>query len=182
MCVCVCVHFGGKCNLNPHADCLHCVSMARARPQGVRSGGGDLFGAHRAGRGGLGLPRYIHIYIYIYIFIYIHIYIFIYVFIHFFNVYLCLHIYTYIYVCVCVCTYISGLTRISLPQTVSAAVLWRARGHKVFDPAVVTYLVHIALGDTWNNQFFIKQRMLSGLLTIGAFWASAVGATALFAR
>ena len=30
---------------------------------------------------------------------------------------------------------------------------------------------HTHTHDTWNNQFFIKQRMLSGLLTIGAFWA-----------
>jgi len=52
----------------------------------------------------------------------------------------------------------------------------------VLDPAVVLYVLHISLGDTWNNQFFLKQHMLTGLLTIGAFWVSAVGATALFAK
>jgi tryptophan-rich sensory protein len=38
-----------------------------------------------------------------------------------------------------------------------------------------------APGDTWNSQFFLKQRPLTGLLTIGAFWATSVGSTALFA-
>jgi len=38
-----------------------------------------------------------------------------------------------------------------------------------------------APGDTWNKQFFLKQRQLTGLLTIGTFWLTAVGSTALFA-
>jgi len=66
-------------------------------------------------------------------------------------------------------------------QTVAAGTLWRAVGRKVFySPAVVLFVVHLALGDVWNVQFFLKQRLLTGLFVIGTFWSVLVGATAAF--
>jgi benzodiazapine receptor len=66
---------------------------------------------------------------------------------------------------------------LKLAQTIGAAVLWTSIGHRVFDaPAVWLYVAHITLGDVWNAQFFLKQRILTGLLIISAFWLLAVGA------
>jgi len=72
---------------------------------------------------------------------------------------------------------------LKLAQTIGAAVLWTSIGHRVFDaPAVWLYVAHITLGDVWNAQFFLKQRILTGLLIISAFWLLAVGATVAFWR
>ena len=51
ICVCVCMHV--HLGVNPYlasSDRFRCGSVARARSQGVRPGGGDLLSAHRAGR------------------------------------------------------------------------------------------------------------------------------------
>jgi len=45
---------------------------------------------------------------------------------------------------------------------------------------IVLFIVHIALGDIWNRQFFLKQRLLTGLLVIYAFWAVVICTTVLF--
>lgn len=70
---------------------------------------------------------------------------------------------------------------LKLAQTAAATILWQGSGLEVFSsPAVIMYVIHIALGDVWNAQFFLKQRLLTGLLVIGTFWAVLVGATVAF--
>jgi len=67
---------------------------------------------------------------------------------------------------------------LKLAQTIGSAVLWQAIDLRVFDsPAVVLFVVHVALGHVWNVQFFLKQRILTGLLVIWTFWFVLLGAT-----
>ena len=39
------------------------------------------------------------------------------------------------------------------------------------------FVTHIALGDVWNAQFFLKQRPLTGVFVISIFWGVLVAAT-----
>ena len=68
---------------------------------------------------------------------------------------------------------------IKLAQTVGGAVAWRALDHKVFAAPIVVFLLHLSLGDTWNVQFFLMQRLLTGLIVIYVFWAVLIAATVL---
>uniref|UniRef100_A0A7S0IPT2 Uncharacterized protein n=1 Tax=Calcidiscus leptoporus TaxID=127549 RepID=A0A7S0IPT2_9EUKA len=69
---------------------------------------------------------------------------------------------------------------LKLAQTVGAGIAWRALDHKVFrSPAIIAFVMHLTLGDVWNSQFFVKQRILTGLLVIYSFWGVLVAATAL---
>ena len=70
---------------------------------------------------------------------------------------------------------------LKLLQTIAAAMIWETEEARVFSsPAVLLFVVHLALGDVWNIQFFAKQRLLTGLLTIVAFWLMLGSATVAF--
>ena len=47
---------------------------------------------------------------------------------------------------------------------------------------MVLFVFHLALGDVWNRQFFIKRRLLTGLLVIYAFQIILISATAVFSH
>eukprot|EP00327_Prymnesium_parvum_P045827 CAMPEP_0205867450 /NCGR_PEP_ID=MMETSP1083-20121108/8965_1 /ASSEMBLY_ACC=CAM_ASM_000430 /TAXON_ID=97485 /ORGANISM="Prymnesium parvum, Strain Texoma1" /LENGTH=278 /DNA_ID=CAMNT_0053229533 /DNA_START=35 /DNA_END=871 /DNA_ORIENTATION=+ len=56
---------------------------------------------------------------------------------------------------------------LKMMQTVAASRLWAKLDYKSFsEPSIVLFIVHIALGDIWNRQFFLKQRLLTGYATI----------------
>lgn len=65
-------------------------------------------------------------------------------------------------------------------QTIAANLAWQALGQPTLSLPIVLFLAHIALGDVWNVQFFVKQRPLTGLLTIYAFLGVLIAATGSF--
>lgn len=70
---------------------------------------------------------------------------------------------------------------LKLLQVAAASVLWRRVGLRVFaSPSVILFVLHLTLGDVWNRQFFLKQRLLTGLLVIATFWLVLVAATTTF--
>lgn len=67
-------------------------------------------------------------------------------------------------------------------QVFSASRLWaRLEYRTATAPAIILFVLHLALGDVWNRQFFIKQRLLTGLLVIGCFWIVLTASALLFA-
>ena len=42
---------------------------------------------------------------------------------------------------------------------------------------ILLFLLHVALGDVWNNQFFLKERPLTGVYVIFSFWLILIAAT-----
>ncbi|KAL3927214.1 MAG: hypothetical protein SGPRY_002930 [Prymnesium sp.] len=66
-------------------------------------------------------------------------------------------------------------------QIIAASRLWANLDYKSFtEPSMVFFMLHLALGDVWNRQFFVKQRMLTGLLVIYTFWIVLTCTTVLF--
>ena len=63
-------------------------------------------------------------------------------------------------------------------QTIAANLCWTALERKTLTLPIVLFLTHIALGDVWNVQFFIKQRPLTGVFVITTFWGVLLAATA----
>ena len=51
-------------------------------------------------------------------------------------------------------------------QTFAANLAWTTSGRKVLSLPIVLFVSHIALGDGWNAQFFLKQRPLTGVFVI----------------
>jgi benzodiazapine receptor len=66
---------------------------------------------------------------------------------------------------------------LKLLQTFAAKFAWQAVDGRVLSPAMVLFTLHLALGDVWNVQFFLKQRPLTGVFVISAFWAVLLAAT-----
>jgi tryptophan-rich sensory protein len=62
-------------------------------------------------------------------------------------------------------------------QTFAANLAWTTSGRKVFSLPIVLFVTHIALGDVWNAQFFLKQRPLTGVFVISIFWCVLLAAT-----
>lgn len=62
-------------------------------------------------------------------------------------------------------------------QTFAANLAWTTSGRKVFSVPIVLFVTHIALGDVWNAQFFLKQRPLTGVFVISIFWCVLLAAT-----
>ena len=72
---------------------------------------------------------------------------------------------------------------LKLLQTVASAYLWDLNDLRVFtSPSIMLFVLHLSLGDVWNVQFFLKRRILTGLLTITAFWLVLASATVSFFR
>ena len=57
-------------------------------------------------------------------------------------------------------------------QTFAANLAWTTSGRKVLSLPIVLFVTHIALGDVWNAQFFLKQRPLTGVFVISIFWGA----------
>ena len=66
---------------------------------------------------------------------------------------------------------------LKLLQTAAANIAWQAVDRQVLSAPIVLFVLHLALGDVWNLQFFLKQRPLTGLFVIVSFWAVLLAAT-----
>ena len=69
---------------------------------------------------------------------------------------------------------------LKLMQTFAANFAWQALEGRVFSAPIVLFLAHLALGDVWNVQFFLKQRPLTGVFVISIFWGVLLAATISF--
>jgi len=66
---------------------------------------------------------------------------------------------------------------LKLLQTFAASLAWAALDRRVLATPIILFVLHLALGDVWNSQFFLKQRPLTGLFVIATFWGVLLAAT-----
>jgi len=69
---------------------------------------------------------------------------------------------------------------LKLLQVFAANLAWQSLDRRVFALPIVLFVVHLALGDVWNAQFFLKQRPLTGVFVIFTFWGVLLAATRSF--